>query len=163
MSLLNVVRPVICEYGILLTRVKHVHCHIIAVRGQLGISGVRVTRSLVLCVCFVDRCLSFCSFSFWLLCCLSFFDLRILITLWYLQTLLWAYKTSRSALLFIELLVPGQESERACMCVLGVSIVASFYDFLITFWNCSDSGGIRYFFLHFITCNDNVYWIATAN
>ena len=28
------------------------------------ISGVRVTRSLVLYVCFVDRCLSFCTFSF---------------------------------------------------------------------------------------------------
>ena len=27
-------------------------------------SGVRVKRYLVLCVCFVDRCLSFCSFSF---------------------------------------------------------------------------------------------------
>ena len=27
-------------------------------------SGVRVTRSLVLCVCFVDSCLSFCTFSF---------------------------------------------------------------------------------------------------
>ena len=27
-------------------------------------SGVRVTRSLALCVCFVDRCLSFCLFSF---------------------------------------------------------------------------------------------------
>jgi hypothetical protein len=27
-------------------------------------SGIRVTRSLVLCVCFVDRCLSFCTFSF---------------------------------------------------------------------------------------------------
>jgi len=27
-------------------------------------SGVRVTRSLVLCVCFVDRCLPFCPFSF---------------------------------------------------------------------------------------------------
>ena len=27
-------------------------------------SGVPVTRSLVLCVCFVDRCLSFCTFSF---------------------------------------------------------------------------------------------------
>ena len=27
-------------------------------------SGARVTRSLVLCVCFVDRCLSFCPFSF---------------------------------------------------------------------------------------------------
>jgi len=27
-------------------------------------SGVRVTRSFVLCGCFVDRCLSFCTFSF---------------------------------------------------------------------------------------------------
>jgi hypothetical protein len=27
-------------------------------------SGVRITRSLVLYVCFVDRCLSFCTFSF---------------------------------------------------------------------------------------------------
>ena len=27
------------------------------------ISGVRVARSLVLYVCFVDRCLSFCTFS----------------------------------------------------------------------------------------------------
>jgi hypothetical protein len=41
-------------------------------------SGVRVTRSLVLCVCFVDRCLSFCPFSFGH--CLFFFDLRIQIT-----------------------------------------------------------------------------------
>ena len=30
----------------------------------LGFSGVRVTRSLVLCVCFVDRCLFFYTFSF---------------------------------------------------------------------------------------------------
>jgi hypothetical protein len=29
-----------------------------------GFSGIRVTRSLVLCVRFVDRCLSFCPFSF---------------------------------------------------------------------------------------------------
>ena len=29
-----------------------------------GFSRVRVTRSLVLCVCFVDRSLSFCTFSF---------------------------------------------------------------------------------------------------
>ena len=28
------------------------------------ISGFRVTRSLVLCVCFLDRCLYFCAFSF---------------------------------------------------------------------------------------------------
>ena len=43
-------------------------------------SGVRVTRSLVLCVCFVDCNLLFVllSFFFWSLCCLSS-DLRILI------------------------------------------------------------------------------------
>jgi hypothetical protein len=41
-------------------------------------SGVRVTRSLLLYVCFVDRYLSFLYFFFWPLCCLSF-DLRILI------------------------------------------------------------------------------------
>ena len=29
-----------------------------------GFSGVRVARSLVLYVCFVDCCLSFCAFSF---------------------------------------------------------------------------------------------------
>ena len=29
-----------------------------------GLSRVRVTRSLVLYVCFADRCLSFCTFSF---------------------------------------------------------------------------------------------------
>ena len=40
-------------------------------------SGVRVTRSLVLCVCFVDRYLSF---FFWSLRCLFFFDLRIMVT-----------------------------------------------------------------------------------
>ena len=57
------------------------------------ISGVRVTRSLILYVCFVDCCLSFCTFSFGhSLWCLFFFDIRILITsLWYLQTLLATY------------------------------------------------------------------------
>jgi len=43
---------------------------------SFNFSGVCVTRSLVLCVCFVDRCLSF---FVWPLCCLSF-NLRILIT-----------------------------------------------------------------------------------
>ena len=44
------------------------------------LSGVRVTRSLALCICFVYRCLSFCTFFFWPMCCL-FFDIRILITI----------------------------------------------------------------------------------
>ena len=42
---------------------------------------VRVTRSL-------DRCLSFCTFFFWPLCCPFFFDIWILITPLNLQTLL---------------------------------------------------------------------------
>ena len=51
-------------------------------------SGVRVTRSLVLCVCFVDRCLSFCTFSFGhcVVCYASIY--RFWLPLWYLQTLL---------------------------------------------------------------------------
>jgi hypothetical protein len=40
-------------------------------------SVVRVTRSLVLCVFFVDRCLYF---FFWPVCCLFLFNIRILIT-----------------------------------------------------------------------------------
>ena len=43
-------------------------------------SDVRVTRTLVLSVCFVDRCWYF--FLLAILCCLSF-DLQILITSWY--------------------------------------------------------------------------------
>jgi len=36
--------------------------------------------------------------------------------------------------LFIDVLVPSQESE----CVFGVSIFTCFYDFFIRFWNCSN-------------------------
>jgi hypothetical protein len=43
---------------------------------SLVFSGVRVTRSLVLYVCFVFLL----HFFFWPLCCLFFFDIRILIT-----------------------------------------------------------------------------------
>ena len=46
-------------------------------------SGVRVTRSLVLCVCFVDHGLSFCPFSFGH--CVSIYGSWL--PLWYLQTL----------------------------------------------------------------------------
>ena len=51
------------------------------------LSEVRVTRSLVLCVCFVDRCLSFCLFSFdhCVLCSYSIYEFWL--PLWYLQTL----------------------------------------------------------------------------
>jgi len=51
-------------------------------------SGVRITRSLVLCVHFADRCLLFCTFSFGhcVVCSSSIY--RFWLSLWYLQTLL---------------------------------------------------------------------------
>ena len=57
--------------------------------GSLPIfSGVCVTRSLVLCVCFVDRYLSFCTFSFGhcVVCSSSIYGFWL--PLWYLLTLL---------------------------------------------------------------------------
>jgi hypothetical protein len=50
--------------------------------------GVRVTRSFVVCVCIVDRCLSFCPFSFGhcVVCSSSIYGLWL--PLWYLQTFL---------------------------------------------------------------------------
>jgi len=73
-------------------------------------SGIHISRSFVFCVCFVGRCLSF-SFLFWPLCCFSFFDSRLLIifmvsyylygillSLWYLQTLLMKTGLSRRKL-----------------------------------------------------------------
>ena len=46
---------------------------------HLVFSGIRVTRSLVLCVCFVDRCLSFCNFSFghYVVCSSSIYGLLL--------------------------------------------------------------------------------------
>jgi len=51
-------------------------------------SAVRVTRSLVLYVYFVDRCLSFCTFSFghFVVCPYSIYGFWL--PLWYLQNLL---------------------------------------------------------------------------
>ena len=51
-------------------------------------SGVRVTRSLVLCVCFLDRCSSFCTFPFGhcVVCSSSIYGFWL--PLWYLQALL---------------------------------------------------------------------------
>ena len=51
-----------------------------------GFSGVRVTRSLVLCKCFVDRCLPLCTFSFdhCVVCPSSIYGFWL--PLWYIQT-----------------------------------------------------------------------------
>ena len=52
------------------------------------LSGVRVIRSLVLCVCFVDRFLSFCTFSFDHCVVCSSLIYGFLLHLWYLQLFL---------------------------------------------------------------------------
>jgi hypothetical protein len=57
-------------------------------------SGVRVTRSLILYVCFVDRCLSFCTFSFGNCAVCSSSIYGFWLPLWYLQTLL-TFKSPR--------------------------------------------------------------------
>ena len=60
--------------------------------GRDVFSGVRVTRSLVLYVCFVDRCLSFCTFSFGhcVVCSSSIYGFWL--PLWCLQTLIWLFR-----------------------------------------------------------------------
>jgi hypothetical protein len=57
-------------------------------RGTWVVSGVRVTRSSVLCVCFVDHCLFFCTFSFshCVVCSSSIYGFWL--PLWYLQTII---------------------------------------------------------------------------
>ena len=54
----------------------------------LVVSGVRVIRSLVLCVCFVDRCFSFCTFSFGHCVVCSSSICGFWLPIWHLQTFL---------------------------------------------------------------------------
>jgi hypothetical protein len=73
-------------------RVPQVELELLTLPEHIGslpvFSGVRVTRSLVLYVCFVDHCLSFCTFSFGhcVVCSSSIYGFWLL--LWYLKNLL---------------------------------------------------------------------------
>jgi hypothetical protein len=84
--------PVVFRITRLTRRVSLVEQELLTLPEQLIspsiVSGVRNTRSLVVYVCFVDRCLSFCTFSFdhCVLCSSSIYGLSL--PLWYLQTLL---------------------------------------------------------------------------
>ena len=67
-------------------------------------SGVLVARFLVLCVCFVDRCLSFCTFSFpHCVVCPSIYGLWL--PLWYLKNVHLKIKSQRILKLFVYLVV----------------------------------------------------------
>ena len=80
----------------------------------LVFSVVRVIRYLVLYVCFVDRCLSFCTFSFGhcVVCSSSIYGFRL--PLWYLQTLLWLSIVSNSLALHTWIL--SSETKIVCGC-----------------------------------------------
>ena len=75
------------------------YCLVVAVdishlsSGFQSFSGVRVTWSLVLCVCFVDRCLSFCHFSFshCVICSSLIYGFSLLH--WYLHLFLYTAET----------------------------------------------------------------------
>jgi len=77
----------------LTTRVPLVEQELLTLPGNLSsptrflVGFVLLDRSLVLCVCFVDRCLSFCTFSFGhcFVCSSSIY--RFWLPLWYIQTL----------------------------------------------------------------------------
>ena len=98
---------------ILCNKSKSMTQHSLHLSSPPGFNGVRVTRSLILCVMFCRSLLVLLYFFYWPLCCLFFFDIPILITplvfsnsslghwvvcpssiykfllpLWYLQTLL---------------------------------------------------------------------------
>ena len=71
----------------------------------------------------------------------------------------WVNKASLTLPLFTEVPVPSQESEQSCVCVLVGIDFASFYDFSIGFWNCSDRVVFFFFVLFFnnITVTGIIY------
>jgi hypothetical protein len=104
-------------------------------------SGVCVTRSLVLCVCFVDRCLSFCSFSFGhcVVCPSSIY--RFWLPLWYLQThfetvlIVWYFCPFYYLLFHYALLI--------CFIVFVLSFMIMFFVLFLVISSYSTSGTSR--------------------
>ena len=76
---------------IILISDQSLHLSLLQVFSGVRVTWSCVTRSLVLCVCFVDRCLSFWTFSFGhcVVCPSSIYGFWL--SLWYLQTLLCTY------------------------------------------------------------------------
>jgi hypothetical protein len=119
----------------------------------IGFRGVRVAQSLVLC----RSLFVFLSFFFWPLCCLSFFWLPLC----YLQAFLvfpdleytqrgrngCDNKTSLNPPRFYwtTCIMPGN----GLVCLLGLLILASFYNVGIGFRNCSDMYGHLCFSFYF--------------
>ena len=99
-----------------------------------GFIGVRVTRFVVLHVCFVDRCLSFCPFSFchWVVCSSSIYGFWL--TLWYLQTLL----TNGICILFTDAVVQHDFHFIWCFCLRVIRWMSLMEQELLTLPNIQD-------------------------
>ena len=90
-------------------------------------SGIRVIRSLILCLCFVDYCLSFYPFSFdHCVVCPSIYG--FLLTLWYLQILLLILCEHLDALRVVMVSM--------CLFLCGFCIVLCFIFALFVFVLC---------------------------
>jgi hypothetical protein len=104
-----------------------------------GFSGARVNRYLVLCVCFVDRCLSLCLFSFGHCVVIHRFTDS--------DNPVGIFKRFVSSPHFIKVLVPVQENEVSCICM---SILPLSDNFLLNF---DSSDGLAFFTFHFMFYN----------
>jgi hypothetical protein len=71
----------------------------------------------------------------------------------FLRGEVWVHITSLTPQRFIEVPVPGQESERSCKCMLEESITTLSTILVLGFWNCSDSVEFAFcFFAFFCFC-----------
>jgi hypothetical protein len=95
-------RKIFCRYGSLIC--NYLCNHYLSPLMMWVRCGVRVTRSLVLCVCFIDHCLFFCTFSFGHCVFFSSSIYEFWLPLWYLQSLL----RIRVLLIFLIILITGQ-------------------------------------------------------
>jgi len=72
----------------------------------------------------------------------------------------WAHKTSITLPLFIEVPVPSQESERSCICVLGVSILPLSTILLLDFRTVPT---VLYFLLFILSRQEYIWWSKDIN
>jgi len=101
----------------------------------LVFSGVRVTRSLVVCVCFVDHWMSFCPFSFGH--CVVVYSSSIngfWLPLWYLQTLLILHKVwkkNEMSWIYSITWIQKFKNSRKRLCFNAIADFQSSYNFVV--------------------------------
>jgi hypothetical protein len=114
------------------TKCKLIRCLFISYLVLIwGFSGVRVNRSLLLCICFVDRCLYFCPFS--LVYSSSIYGFWL--PLWYRQAILivmhfYTDVTKNKAFLSITILSTSYPNIR------------HEYEWNILTWNCTTNNNL---------------------